>query len=173
MLDDAVETARSLSVELAPPLLHDEGLPAALDWLASQMKMIHRLKVRVSAQSEANPQQEDQRDFLFHAARELLLNVVKHAKTDQASVRLVREVTGSTLEVADEGIGFRADRLGGNSFGLFYLRERAEALGGALEIESSHRGTRLIITIPSGSSTPDAPETSPPRDLQSPESADN
>jgi signal transduction histidine kinase len=181
LLDDAVEAARTLSVELAPPLLHDQGLPAALDWLASQMKSIHRLKVRVDAESEANPEQEDQRDFLFHAARELLLNVVKHAKTDQASVRLVRDETGSTLEVADKGIGFRVDRLDPNSFGLFYLRERAEALGGSLEIESGRGGTRVIITLPcgsstqdpGGSSTQDPTETEPPRDLQAPDRADN
>ena len=95
----------------------------ALDWLASQMNRIHGLKVRVNAESEANPEQADQRDFLFHAARELLLNVVKHAKTDQASVLLVRDDTGSTLEVADEGIGFRDGRLDRNSFGLFHLRD--------------------------------------------------
>ena len=162
-----------LSVELAPPLLHDEGLPAALNWLASQMKTIHRLKVSVNAESEANPKQEDQRDFLFHAARELLLNVVKHAKTDQASVRLVRDDTGSTLEVADEGIGFQADGLDRNSFGLFHLRDTREALGGALRIESSTGGTRVIITLPSGSSTQDPTETAPPRDLQTPERADD
>jgi two-component system, chemotaxis family, CheB/CheR fusion protein len=173
MLDDAVAAARSLSVELAPPLLHDEGLPAALDWLASQMKMIHRLNVRVNAQPEANPQREEDRDFLFHAARELLLNVVKHAKTDRASVRLVGNETGCTLEVADEGIGFQVDRVDRNSFGLFHLRERVAALGGALEIESSQRGTRVIITLPSGSGTQDPPETALPRALQAPNRADN
>ena len=121
LLNGAVEITRTLSVELAPPFLHDEGLPQALDWLASLMNRIHGLKVRVKAESEANPQQADQRDFLFHAARELLLNVVKHAKTDHASVFLVRDETGSTLEVADEGIGFGTDRLDRNSFGLFHL----------------------------------------------------
>ena len=173
MINGAVEAARSLSVELAPPLLREEGLAAALNWLGSQMKTIHHLKVSVNAESEADPKQEDQRDFLFHAARELLLNVVKHAKTDQASVRLVRDHTGSTLEVADGGIGFRVDGRDPNSFGLFYLRERAEAFGGAVRIESSTGGTRVIITLPSGSSTQDAPETAPPRDLQTPERADD
>ncbi len=165
LLNDAVEITRTLSVELAPHFLHDEGLPQALDWLASQMNRIHGLKVRVNARSEANPKQADHRDFLFHAARELLLNVVKHAKTDQASVLLVGDDTGSTLEVADEGIGFQADRLDRNSFGLFHLRIRAEALGGTLRSESSTGGTRVIITLPSGSSTDDPTETAPPRDL--------
>jgi two-component system, chemotaxis family, CheB/CheR fusion protein len=173
MLDDAVEAARTLSVELAPPLLHDQGLPAALGWLGSQMKTMHRLKVRVNAESEANPQREDQRDLLFHAARELLLNVVKHAKTDQASVRLVRNERNCTLEVADKGIGMGAARLDRNSLGLSHLRERVEALGGAFNIESSRKGTRVIIALPSGSSTQDQPGTERSRDLHAAESADN
>ncbi len=173
MIDEAVEATRTLSVELAPPLLHEQGLPAALDWLASQMNRMHRLKVSVTAQSEADPKLEDHRDFLFHAARELLLNVVKHAKTDQASVRMVGVDTGTKLEVVDEGIGFAVDSLDHGSFGLFYLRERAKALGGALSIESKNRGTRVIIVLPNGSNTHDAPVTSSPQDLQAADRADN
>ena len=173
MINEAVEAARTLSVRLAPPLLHDQGLPAALNWLASHMKSIHRLQVRVNVESQANPRQEDQRDFLYHAARELLLNVVKHAKTDQASVRLFRDEAGWTLEVADEGIGFQAKGLDRNSLGLFHLRERVEALGGAFNIESSPDGTRVLITLPSDSSTQDPPETAPPRDLAAHDRADD
>ena len=171
MLDDAVEAARTLSVELAPPLLHDQGLPAALGWLGSQMKTMHRLKVRVNAEAEANPQREDHRDLLFHAARELLLNVVKHAKTDQASVRLVRKERSCMLEVADKGIGMGAARLDRNSLGLFHLRERVEALGGSFNMESSHKGTRVIITLPSGSGTQD-PRAAPPPNLHALDRAD-
>ena len=56
LLNDAVEATRTLSVELAPPLLRDEGLPTALRWLASQMQSIHRLKVSVNAGPEAESQ---------------------------------------------------------------------------------------------------------------------
>jgi signal transduction histidine kinase len=173
IIDDAVEATRSLSVELAPPLLHDQGLPAALDWLSSQMDRMHRLKVSVNAESDADPKLEDHRDFLFHAARELLLNVVKHAKTDRAAVRLVRDDTGSTLEVADEGSGMGAAKLDRNSFGLFHLRERVGVLGGALEIESSDGGTRVIVRLPSDSATQDPPENRAVTRLEAPDSAGN
>ena len=60
-----------------------------------------------------------------------------------------------------------------NSFGLFHLRERVEALGGALEIESSHGGTRVTITLPIDCDMPDPGQTAPPRDLQAPHPGDN
>jgi two-component system, chemotaxis family, CheB/CheR fusion protein len=154
MLNSAIEAARTLSVELVPPLLQEEGLPAMLKWLASQMKTTHQLKVSVDAASDADPDEADQRDFLFHATRELLLNVVKHAKTKQASVRLVRDQTGIRLEIADKGVGFEADKLESSSFGLFHLRERMKALGGSLSIESRNGGgTRVIMTLPDDSGT--------------------
>lgn len=174
MLNKAIEAARTLAVELVPPLLQEEGLPAMLNWLASQMKTAHQLKVSVNADAGADPDDADQRDFLFHATRELLLNVVKHAKTRQASVRLVRDNTGIRLEVADKGDGFRADKLDSNSFGLFHLRERMKALGGAVHIESKPgSGTRVIATLPNGSGTPVPAETAPPRERKSRKRSDD
>ncbi len=161
LLNDAIEAARTLAVELVPPLLHEEGLPGALHWLADQMKTGQRLNVRINAESRANPQRPELRDFLFHAARELLLNVVKHAKTNKASLRLSRNETGIIMEVADEGKGFAADKLDRNTFGLLHLRDRAQALGGALSVQSDKRGTRVTVTFPSDSRTEQPAQAAP------------
>ena len=151
ILDESVEAARSLSVELSPPLLHEHGLPAALAWLAAKFEKQHQLRIDVEAEDDLNPSSEELRDLLYQAARELLLNVVKHAKTDHARIMLTQRERRLTLVVEDKGAGFRPTErsIEQSSFGLFYVRERVEGIGGVLSIESSPgRGTRVAIAIP-------------------------
>jgi len=151
ILDESIEAARSLSIELSPPLLHENGLPAALAWLAAKFEKQHQLQIEVEADDEENPPSEELRDMLYQATRELLLNVAKHAKTEQARIRLARTDGRLTLVVEDHGAGFdttqrRPDQA---SFGLFYVRERVEGMGGKLSIESSPgKGTRVAISVP-------------------------
>lgn len=150
ILDESIEAARSLSVELSPPLLHENGLPTALSWLAAKFEKQNQLHVEVEADDDVNPGTEELRDMLFQATRELLLNVVKHAKTDVARVRLSRADGNLILSVEDEGVGFvtTAPRADQASFGLFYVRERVEGMGGTLSVESLPGiGTRVAISV--------------------------
>jgi two-component system CheB/CheR fusion protein len=151
IFDDAINLTRSLVVDLVPPLLHDEGLPAALGWLATRMEAQHGLSVDLDVDPLVNLEAEEERDFLFQAARELLLNVVKHSGTTNAEVRLARVDSSVELEVADDGSGFDRSRprQGERSFGLFQIRQRIEALGGTVEVSSEEgRGTRIKCVVP-------------------------
>ena len=87
-LQEAVQVTRSLSVSLSPPVLHDEGLPEAIRWLAALMQQQHGLAVTVEAAPELPPIDEDVRVLLFQLVRELLFNVVKHAGVSAATVEL-------------------------------------------------------------------------------------
>jgi PAS domain S-box-containing protein len=154
-LDEAIKASRSLTAELSPPVLHEKGLAAGLDWLGRQMHEKHGLTVEVHADADAEPAAEQLRVFLFEAVRELLFNVVKHAGADRAEVRLCRlDDREVTITVADEGAGFDPARLeeGGRSvggFGLFSIRERLSYLGGRLEVESAPgRGSRFTLVAP-------------------------
>jgi len=88
---------------------------------------------------------------LFRIVQESLLNVRKHAaaKHVQISLRPVeREVE---LVVADDGEGFDPDAVAPRHFGLLTMRERTEALGGRMTIESAWGvGTKVIVRIPMG-----------------------
>lgn len=150
MLDDAIVAARSLAVELVPPLLHDQGLIAALSWLSDKMLDEHELNVAVEGESEAEPKSADLRDLLFQTARELLLNVVKHADADSAKVQVSRVGSDIQLRVSDEGKGIsRLKNSAHQSFGLFQIRERTEAAGGTFAIESHPgKGTRVTLRLP-------------------------
>jgi signal transduction histidine kinase len=157
MLERSFNSARSLSVELSPPVLHDHGLAAALEWLAAQARKHHGAKVSVEAVPSANPKAIDVRLFLFQAVRELLLNAVKHAAGSPVHIMMKGIGLGKLrVIVSDRGPGFdpaRLDRqgiqLGG--LGLFNIRERMASFGGTLRIDSAPgHGTRITLVAPRG-----------------------
>ena len=148
-INDTITVARTLAVELVPPLLHEQGLPQALEWLATQFKQQFGLTVDVIAGTKCTPKNENDRDLLFQAVRELLLNIVKHAKVKKAEVRLTCNASEISIEVRDHGTGFNPKLSSGNSFGLFNIRERLQAHGGDLIIESQRgKGTRVGLSLP-------------------------
>jgi signal transduction histidine kinase len=89
-----------------------------------------------------------------------LANVVRHSGAETAAVTLAATPGPAVmLTVEDDGVGFPADALGATgSFGLSTMRERAEALGGRLRVDSgdahgtgsadARRGTRIEVTLP-------------------------
>ncbi len=154
LLDQAIHDSRSLSHELSPPIIDQKGLAAALHWLASLKEEKHSLLVHVDADEAANPESEDVRVLLFQAVRELLLNVVKHADTDEAWVRMRRNGEDEVeVEVWDRGRGFDLSAMDTQtdtgSFGLFSLQERLAWWGGALKVESQPgEGTHVTLCAP-------------------------
>jgi PAS domain S-box-containing protein len=144
-LDEAIRASRSLIADLSPPVLHEKGLGAGLQWLSRQMQVKHGLTVKVEAHAAAEPEAEQVRLFLFEAVRELLLNAIKYAKVDTVHVRMGGP-KGSEIwiSVSDNGVGFDPARLGTaaalggtGGFGLFSIRERLSYLGGRLVIDAA------------------------------------
>jgi len=154
LIDQASRTMQSLIFQLSPPVLYELGLGAAVELLAEQTHEQHGLDVTVQTDGDNTPMTNDVRSLLFKAVRELLMNVVKHAKAGRAEVRISRSKGAVVVEVADNGVGFdveqlaaRRNRAGG--FGLFSVRERLEHLGGTLTIDSSPGdGTVVTATLP-------------------------
>jgi len=157
-LDEAIAAARSLSIELYPPVLQSSGLPAALTWLAEQTRKKYGLDVQISADQAANSARKDIRTLLFESVRELLINAVKHAQADRVAIELALDPDDALrITVTDEGVGFdpaalfdraNAERVG---WGLFSIRERLALLGGRLEIESTPgKGTMFRLIAPRG-----------------------
>jgi len=147
----AVHVCRSLTTQLCPPVLYDLGLASALKWLRRRMLEQHDLKVDVQAEPAAQPRSQTMQAFLFEAGRELLFNVVKHAGTASAQLRLRKLDGQAVLEVIDQGKGFRSAgaRRDYSSFGLVSLAQRASALGGRLDIHSAPgKGTRVRLAVP-------------------------
>jgi PAS domain S-box-containing protein len=153
MLDQSLTYTRTLVAQLSPPVLHEFGLAAAMKWLGEQMPR-HGLSVDSTIEARPLNLTENQAVLLFQSARELLLNVVKHAGTGRASVQLKSHGGELRLTVRDEGRGFEMSLLketaaSSNAFGLFSIRERMESLGGRCEIVTRPgHGTIVTLAMP-------------------------
>jgi len=87
---------------------------------------------------------------VFRIVQEAVNNVIRHAGARHARVRVDHAGTLVEIVVADDGRGFDVTSAGAESgFGLMGIRERAQALGGALDLQSTPgRGTVLRVTLP-------------------------
>jgi signal transduction histidine kinase len=154
VLADTTTQTRTLMLELAPPGLHESGLVEALRWLAERAGKQQRLTVTVEDDGLPKPLEDQVTVLLFQTVRELLQNVIKHARSKRATVRCAVNNDALTIDVLDPGIGFEVhsiDRLptrqGG--FGLFNIRERLKLMGGSVDIHSIvGQGTTVRIRVP-------------------------
>ena len=155
LLEQTIRDVRSLTQQLNPPLLAGVGLEAALEWLSKRMEADYSLLVDFVDDRLAKPLSEDLRAVVYQSARELLINVAKHAGTSEARLTIGREADMLLLTVEDQGRGFVCtSNLGTNmslesSFGLFNIQQRIKLLGGEVVIESAPgRGTCATIRVP-------------------------
>jgi signal transduction histidine kinase len=88
MISDALHHTRSLLQEISPSILHELGLSAALDALAKQINAKYGLAIILESPQSIGKIDEGAQILLFQAARELLLNIIKHAKVSTASVSI-------------------------------------------------------------------------------------
>ncbi|RPI24523.1 MAG: response regulator [Acidobacteria bacterium] len=154
LLTESIKASRSLTTELDPPVLHEKGLRAGLEWLADWMRDRYAFYVKLVAPDRFPDLSADITVFVFESVRELLFNAVKHGQVSEAEV--VVHQTGEHLlaDINDQGVGFEPASLkrsfekeGG--FGLFSIRQRVSLLGGALKINSAPgQGTRIVLSVP-------------------------
>jgi signal transduction histidine kinase len=139
-------------MDLRASALEGHDLPAALQagarhWTAGSPVEVH---VDVTGDPRALP--EDIEQNLLRIAQEAVANVLKHAAAGKIWIRLHLEARRLCLRVEDDGRGFEQQEafstLGGH-FGLLGMRERAERLGGALNLHSHPGdGTQVEVTVP-------------------------
>jgi signal transduction histidine kinase len=139
---------RALIFELRPESLKTEGLVAAITKQADSLRARHRLDVRVQLGPEPAVPLEA-KEALYRITQEALHNVAKHARATRVDLCLAIDGDRLHLEVGDDGIGFDPAAAFPGHLGLQSMRERAERLGGRLQVESAPRqGTRLQVEIP-------------------------
>ncbi len=159
ILDQALTYTRTLVAQLSPPYFHDLGLPYAFKWLAEQLEP-RGFRLTVEMEDGFPSVADDHATLLFQSARELLMNVLKHAGTDHARLAMTTADGTVRITVSDDGSGFAvaaatapaaADEQTSHvpGFGLFSIRERMLALGGRLELVSRPgQGTRATLIVP-------------------------
>jgi PAS domain S-box-containing protein len=140
-LADALEELRELARGIHPAILSDKGLEPALEMLATRallpVELCAALDDRLPAPVEA---------AAYYLVAEALTNAAKHARASSVRVSVDHRNGSAVVEVSDDGVG-GADLQGGS--GLRGLRDRVEALGGTLTVESREgAGTTLTARLP-------------------------
>ncbi len=153
LLDKAIQETRTLTFEISSPLLFRLGFEPAVEWLIEQFRERHNIQIEFECNSGGRMLNDDVSFFLFKSVRELLFNIIKHARADRIKVSVQRDQDRITISIEDNGIGFdlsilqfSTDNLSG--FGLFSIRERMEHFGGHLYLESKpNQGTRVTLEM--------------------------
>jgi PAS domain S-box-containing protein len=142
---------RALIFELRPESLESEGLIAALEKQAAALRARHEITVRVTTLCEEPDVPPEAKDSIYRVAQEALHNTVKHARANHVEIHLECGADGVVLEIIDDGAGFDPSSDFPGHLGLHSMRERAELLGGTLDVESRPgRGTSIVTRIPAG-----------------------
>ena len=152
LAQDALDELRSLVFELRPVDLALDGLAGALRKHVGLVGRLDRLDVGVTIENE--PAAAPARDLeVLRIAQEAIQNAVKHSHASHVTVVLRGEGNRLVLEIEDDGVGFdtAAEGIRSRRLGLTSMEERAERLGGTLEIRSAAgAGTTVRLEAPGG-----------------------
>jgi PAS domain S-box-containing protein len=146
-----LESIENVMAELRPPLLDEYGLAAALGWHADEFARRTGLEVIVqdAAPGAAKKLGLEAALALYRIAQEALNNVVKHARAKTVHIDISARDEELVLVVSDDGRGFDAAAAPRGRWGMTTMRERADAVGGRLVVESTpDAGTRVVVEVP-------------------------
>lgn len=144
---------RSRALDLHPAILDDFGLVAALQWLCERQARRSGVAVELQAEPAPPPLPPEVGLAAFRIAQEALANALKHGQPRHIGVSVQALGPWLQLSIDDDGRGFDASpaaaATAGRSLGLVGMRERAEQLGGSLQVVSApQRGTRVQLRLP-------------------------
>jgi signal transduction histidine kinase len=154
LVEHSIQDTRSLTFDLSPPVLHQLGFVASIEWLLNEMRNRHKISFIFKNDGTQKSLDDEHGVFLFHAVREVLHNAVKHAGASEVVVSLLTCRGNIVAEIKDDGAGFDTAALNPQveyqgGYGLFNIRERTSHFGGEFKIESSKgNGTLITISMP-------------------------
>jgi len=149
MLQHALGASQRIMMNLRPPVL-DQGLVAAVQWLAENFERRTGVPVQLRTSSEQMATSPEVQLVAYRTAQEALTNIGKYAQASRVEIELSDREGFLTLEVTDNGCGMTAEqREKPRSFGLRGLHERARTVDGWLDVSSQPgRGTSIIVSVP-------------------------
>lgn len=155
LAERCIREVRTLSYLLHPPMLDESGLEDALHHFVYGFAERTGIQVELEVSPDFCRLAPETELGLFRVVQESLINIQRHSGSFRAKIRLLRDAEKSTLEVSDEGRGISYSKKEHNStiplaagVGIPSMEERAQQVGGQLEIESSSRGTTVRVMIP-------------------------
>ncbi|MGB8459479.1 MAG: PAS domain S-box protein [Candidatus Acidiferrum sp.] len=154
---------RTMSYLLHPPLLDENGLSEAIRWYMQGLMERNGLRIELNISENFGRLPSEIELAVFRIVQECLTNIHRHSGSKTATIRLSRTAESVSLQIQDEGKGISAEKLAGiqaqrSGVGITGMRERVRHCGGALDIQSNRRGTKIAITLPVPLSATSVPE---------------
>ncbi|MFI5389284.1 MAG: sensor histidine kinase, partial [Candidatus Eremiobacterales bacterium] len=144
----AADARRAIADLRASPSA-DKPLAHALSALARSFMSETGVAVRVNATSDLVLDRQTETE-LYRIAQEALTNVGKHARAKSVTLTLRRVRNSVRLVIADDGVGMKAAKMGGEGHGLRGMSERTALIGGSLAVASRRGGgTTVTVIVPS------------------------
>lgn len=158
MLQHAIGASQRIMMNLRPPIL-EQGLVAAVQWLATSFERRTGVTTRVQSSSDTIQTTSAIQLVAYRTAQEALTNISKHAQPSHVAIELSDREDVLTIEITDNGKGIAPEMLDKpKAFGLKGLQERARTVGGWLDISSlPNKGTSVILSVPLTSAPPPVP----------------
>ena len=151
LVREGLDNTRQVIGNLRVNLTQDLGLIGTLQQYIDTFQQRTKMSVRLTVNGDEPNLNSAQSDGLFRIVQESLNNVQRHAQAQNVVVHIdVNDVhTLLMLTVQDDGVGFNPMTEGKERFGLRGMRERAEAIGAHLRIDSTlGKGSNIIVTLP-------------------------
>lgn len=153
MIQDLTKEIRTTSYLLHPPLLDENGLPAALSWYIRGLKDRSGLDIAFSISEEFGRLPRDLELVVFRLVQECLTNIHRHSGSQIAAIQIDRDSDRILVEVRDQGKGIPRDKLaqieqGISGVGIRGMRERLRQFHGEMILDSVGAGTTVVVTIP-------------------------
>ena len=149
---DTLSDLRRLSLALRPSALDDLGLLPAIRRYAEQYLGTSGVAVRIASEGLDERMDPSIEVVVFRVVQETINNIARHSKATKATVTIKHTEDAITATVEDNGVGFDATHIstnGSGGLGLVGMRERAELVGGRLDVTSQPgRGTSVYLEIP-------------------------
>jgi signal transduction histidine kinase len=159
MTAHAIEASQRVMHNLRPAIL-EQGLVAALQWMAQRFEKRTGIACVFRTTDEHLELSSGVPLVAYRTVQEALTNVSKHAQATKVAIDVSMAGGVLSIEVSDNGRGLSADDLNkARSFGLRGLRERAEMVGGWVDLSGDAGGTTLILSVPLGAAGPRAADS--------------
>ena len=144
----AINSVKRIATSLRPVVLDDFGLTAAIDWLCSQFGLKNNIVLDLKLETGEHLFPKDLSTTVFRICQEALTNISRHSNATHVSVEMKFEDKKLILIIRDNGIGLKTEMKSG-SLGIIGMRERAESLGGELDIATNEsNGVTLELKVP-------------------------
>ncbi|MBS0210321.1 MAG: PAS domain-containing protein [Planctomycetes bacterium] len=149
LLRQSLDEGRRLLSGLRPPILDEQGIVAALDYLVAEHRLAHPIDVTLSTNVQFKRLESLLEVTIFRIAQQALANIVQHSRSDRAEIRLTQLTESLHLAVRDWGVGFEVDKVAKDRFGLLGINRRAKLAGGEAQVVSQpNRGTLIFVRLP-------------------------